>query len=177
LIEVVVLDDGEGIEMRIKKSLKSQYRASLEMLKQAIGECPESLWYSTEYKNPFWHTAFHVLFYTHFYLQPSEGDFVPWKKHMAGYVSLASAEEDTETLKPYNKDDLLEYLELSWEEVEEQVNRLDLDAESGFHWLPFDKLELQIYNIRHLMQHTGELYERLGAKADIEVRWVGMQAN
>jgi len=27
---------------------------------------------------------------------------------------------------------------------------------SGFDWLPFDKLELQFYNIRHIMQHTGE---------------------
>jgi len=53
------------------------------------------------------------------------------------------------------------------------VNRMDLEAESGFHWLPFDKLELQFYNIRHVQQHTGELSERLGAKGEIEVRWVG----
>ena len=57
--------------------------------------------------------------------------------------------------------------------MEEQVDSLDLEAESGFYWLPFDKLELQIYNIRHIQQHTGELCERLGARGDIEVGWVG----
>jgi hypothetical protein len=52
---------------------------------------------------------------------------------------------------------------------------LDLEAESGFNWLPFDKLELQIYNIRHIQQHTGELYERLGTSGSIELSWVGMK--
>ena len=37
------------------------------------------------------------------------------------------------------------------------------------------KLELQIYNLRHLQQHTGELMERLGSRAGIDVDWVGMK--
>jgi hypothetical protein len=52
---------------------------------------------------------------------------------------------------------------------------LDPEAESGFYWLPMNKLELQIYNIRHLQQHTGELMERLGSRAGVEVDWVGMK--
>jgi hypothetical protein len=54
------------------------------------------------------------------------------------------------------------------------VDDLDLDAESGFHWLRFDKLQLQFYNIRHIQHHTGELCERLGGTGEIEVAWVGM---
>ena len=54
------------------------------------------------------------------------------------------------------------------------MTAMDLEAEAGFYWLPFDKLELQIYNIRHIHQHTGELCERLGAQGGIEVGWVGM---
>jgi hypothetical protein len=50
-----------------------------------------------------------------------------------------------------------------------------LEAESGFYWLPFDKLELQFYNIRYLQQHTGELCERLGAHGELQVQWVGMK--
>ena len=68
--------------MTAKKSIKSQYYASLEMLRQAIEECPESLWSGSEYKNEFWHIAYHVLFYTHLYLQPSEEEFIPWEKHV-----------------------------------------------------------------------------------------------
>ena len=57
--------------------------------------------------------------------------------------------------------------------VADTVAALDLDAESGFSWLPMGKLELQFYNIRHLQQHTGELCDRLGIQAGIDVDWVG----
>jgi len=43
----------------------------------------------------------------------------------------------------------------------------------GFHWRSFGKLELQFYNIRQIMQHTGELCERLGAHGEVEVGWLG----
>jgi hypothetical protein len=33
-------------------------------------------------------------------------------------------------------------------------------------------LELQLYNIRHLQLHTGELCERLGTTG-VDVEWVG----
>jgi len=59
--------------------------------------------------------------------------------------------------------------------VRKRLPQTDLEAESGFYWLPFNKLELQFYNIRHIQQHTGELYERLGTRANIELDWVGMQ--
>lgn len=161
--------------MRIQDSIKSQYYASLEMLKQAIMECPEPLWTSTEYINPAWQTAFHVLFYTHLYLQPSEEDFEPWEKHKDEYVSLGESGEGEGGGEPYSKEEILTYLGFIREQVEAQVSRMDLEAESGFNWLPFDKLELQFYNIRHVQQHTGELSERLGAIGKDEVRWVGMK--
>jgi hypothetical protein len=56
------------------------------------------------------------------------------------------------------------------------VESLELEGESGFDWLPFNKLEVQIYNIRHLQQHAGELCERLGEGEGIEVDWIGMKA-
>jgi hypothetical protein len=157
--------------MHTKEVIKSQYRASLAMLRQAVEKCPEELWEDTSYVNPFWHVAFHVLFYTHFYLGPTEADFVPWVKHRDEIVSL---ETPVMELTPYSKADMLEYIAHCLEQVEQQVDAMDLEAESGFYWLPFDKLELQFYNIRHVMQHTGELCERLGAHGEIEVGWVGM---
>jgi hypothetical protein len=60
--------------------------------------------------------------------------------------------------------------------MEEQVQKMDLEANSGFDWLPFNKLELQLDHIRHIQQHTGELCERLGAHGDVEVGWVGMKS-
>lgn len=159
--------------MRIKQAIRSQYHASLEMLRQAIVECPDSLWYGEEYQNRFWQVAYHTLFYAHLYLQPSEKDFIPWDEHREESRSLRGSPEEREARKPYSQEEILEYHQLCREQVEEQVPALDLEAESGFDWLPFDKLELQFYNIRHIQQHTGELCERLGAAGAVEVSWVG----
>jgi hypothetical protein len=156
--------------MKPKTAIKSQYRASLAMLRDAITKCPDSLWEDASYSNPFWRVAYHALIYTHFYLSQTEADFIPWEKHKDGMQLMGPTAPDA---KAYSKKEVLTYLVLCLEQVEEQVDALDLDAESGFHWLPFNKLELQFYNIRHIMLHTGELCERLGAHGEIEVGWVG----
>ena len=159
--------------MSIKTSIQSQYHAALMMLKQAVEKCPEELWAAEDdYVNPFWHVAYHVLFYTHFYLSPTERDFIPWEQHRDEITSL---ETSVKEVQPYSAEAILEYLEFCLEQVEVQLSGMDLEAESGFYWLPFDKLELQFYNIRHIQQHTGELCERLGAHGEIEVPWVGMK--
>jgi hypothetical protein len=163
--------------MDIKAVIKSQYLASLEMLHKAVVQCPDSMWDDHAYKNRFWHLAYHVLFYTHLYLAPTEEQFVPWVKHREHYPFLGALpwppHDEPQIDQPYVREDILEYLEFCRGEVERQVTALNLDAESGFYWLPFDKLELQFYNIRHLQQHTGELCERLGTQAGIDVDWVG----
>jgi len=41
----------EEIKVSIKDIIRSQYHASLEMLRQAVIKCPDSLWQSREYKN------------------------------------------------------------------------------------------------------------------------------
>jgi hypothetical protein len=158
--------------MQTKKIIESQYWASLAMLREAIEKCPDALWVDDSYSNPFWNIAYHVIFFVHLYLQPEEKAFVPWEKHRDEVVGM---EETNEAVEPYTKEEVLTYLDLCQAEMEKQVAALDLEAESGFHWLPFNKLELQFYNIRHLMLHVGELCERLGSHGEVEVGWVGMK--
>ena len=154
--------------MDYRQIIRSQYLASLVMLKQAIEKCPDALWNDPADKNKFWHVAYHTLFYTHLYVQPSEQDFRPWAKYR-------QAHDLSQPADPYSREDVLEYLAFCQQQVVEQVPQWDLDAESGFYWLPFDKAELQIYNIRHLQQHAGELMERLGSRAGLDVDWVDMK--
>jgi hypothetical protein len=154
----------------MKEILKSQYRAATQMLRASIEACPDPLWNDRAYKNRFWHIAFHTIFYTHFYLHATEDDFVPWEKHRDAWVSLG--DDPGEDL--YTKEEILEYLDHFEERIGDLVDDLDLEAESGFYWLPFNKLQLQLYNIRHIQHHTGELCERLGGTGAIEVDWVGM---
>jgi hypothetical protein len=130
--------------MDIKEIIRSQYRATLEMLSIAITKCPENLWNAPTDKNKFWHIAYHALFYTHLYLAPSEKEFTPWVKHRDQYPFLGSLpwppHDKPQIGKPYNKEDILEYLEFCRAQVEEKVAAVNLEAESGFDWLPFSKL-------------------------------------
>lgn len=167
--------------MNIHEVIASQYLASLDMLRQAIVKCPDAMWNNPDDKAKFWHIAYHALFYTHFYLQDSQQTFTPWVKHRTGYHQLGQLPEPTDAEphlgEPYDKASVLEYLDVCKQEVKKRVPHLDLEGESGFYWLPLDKLELQIYTIRHIQQHAGELMERLGTQADIEIDWVGMVHN
>ena len=156
--------------MVVKEAIKSQYRASLAMLRQAIELCPDGLWEDASYANPFWRVAYHAIFYTHLYLHATHDDIVPWEKHQEGMRLLGPSAPEVKT---YSKAEVLDYLAFCLAGMEEQVDALDQEAESGFDWIPFGKLELQFYNIRHVQQHTGELCERLGAHGEIEVKWVG----
>lgn len=158
--------------MDTKNAIQSQFLATLEMLKQAIKLCPDEIWADPEPKNKFWHIAFHTLFFAHFYLHPTEEDFVAWEKHRDEAVSLQPA-DDHSAVEPYSQAEMLEYLTFCERQVREKVAASDLEAESGFYWLSFTTLEKHLYNIRHVQLHTGELCERLG-QVGIDVGWVGL---
>jgi hypothetical protein len=145
------------------------------MLKQAIEKCPEALWNHPDDKTKFWQIAYHALFYVHLYLQKNLDDFRPWGKHKEKAESLGPRDGQAEPLQLYSPVDVLEYLALCQQEIDEKTAQLEPEAESGFYWLPMSKLELQFYNIRHLQQHTGEVMERLGTRAGVEVDWVGIK--
>jgi hypothetical protein len=165
--------------MNTREVIISQYQAALEMLKQAIEKCPEAIWNSPDDKTKFWHIAYHALFYTHLYLQDTEETFTPWRKHRNEYQYIGRVPWPPHAApqigEPYDKETVLEYLEFCQKQVAERGPQLDFAAASGFDWLPFGKLELQIYTIRHIQQHAGELMERLGTRAQVEIDWVGMK--
>jgi len=160
-------DEWVGGEMNTRDSVKSQYHASLEMLQLAVHKCPDSLWGDLAFKNAYWRVAYHALWATHFYLQPTVESFVPWTKHRdEANLGPEPAGE------PYSKEEILEYLQACQEQVEVQVDSQDPGAPSGFSWMHCSRLELQIYNIRHLQQHIGELCEGLGSKGATQIGWV-----
>jgi hypothetical protein len=146
--------------MDARWAIQSQYLSALAMLKQAIIKCPPPMWDSLKDNNRTWFTAYHALYYAHLYLQPTRSDFVRWEGH-GKPISIA----------PLSKEDVLRYLAHVEEEVARQVPVLDLKAPSGFQELRVDKLELQFVTIRHIQHHTGELYERLGARANVKLAW------
>ncbi len=165
----------------MRKILKHQYHATLAMLRETIERCPDDVWFSDEQKNSIWQIAYHALFFTHVYLQPSEAAFRPWEHHQ-GNVQNEDAfaiEEDPKSRlpllpKPYMKSVVLEYWNFCDQMIDRAIDALDLQSpESGFHWYKFSKLEHQIMNIRHIEHHTAQLADRLRASHGIAIRWVG----
>ncbi len=159
--------------------IRSQYLATLAMMQQAVEKCPTALWNDPNDKEKFWHVAYHGLFYTHLYLQPTDADFKAWTKHREDYQFMGVIPWDNNRLpkigEPYSPAEILQYIDFLRHQIDQLVPTLDLAAPSGFAWIPMSKFELQIYSIRHLQQHAGELMERLGSRAGIEVEWVGMK--
>lgn len=163
--------------MNLSPIIQSQYLAALEMLRRTIQKCPDTLWNDEADKNRFWLLSYHVLFYTHLYLQPTIQDFKLWEKGRENVELMGRRpwppHEEVEIGEPYTQEEILEYLAFCEAQVKTHTPGLDPDAPSGFEWIPLTKLELQFYNLRHLMLHTGELSERLWAKCGIEGSWVG----
>jgi hypothetical protein len=168
--------------MKTQKVFISQFHAALEMLHQALMNCPDTLWDDSADKNKFWHLAYHALFYTHLYLHPSGQDFIPWTKHRENYNVMDGRlpwppHDPVQIGEAYTRAEVLEFWRVCYAAVDEMLVRIDLSSESsGFDWIPMSKLELQLYNLRHLQQHTGELMERLGSRAGIDIDWVGSKA-
>src|SRR5580698_6088469 len=149
----------------LRSVLKSQYHASLAMLRAAIERCPPGEWLSTAHKNAFWQVSYHALFFAHLYLQRDEAAFTKWEKHRG--------ELDGVRGEPYTQAEALEYCEFCDRMVDDAVDALDLDrADSGFHWYRMSKLEHQFVNIRHIQHHAGQLIDRVRSTADVGIGWV-----
>jgi hypothetical protein len=159
--------------MNVQAALTGQYHAALAMLKQAIEQCPDGLWTGSSQGVPFWRVAYHTLYYTDMYLQPDEAAFRRWQLHRDGCQTLPSPADSLAPADPYTKDDLLRYLQLCDDAVDEDVQKLDLSAsQSGFSWHKMPKLHHQLHNLRHLQHHTALLSGRLRQTRGTDIRWV-----
>ena len=161
----------------IQDVLEKQYRAVIAMHSQAIGECPDSLWVADHYHNRTWHIAYHAIFYTHFYLHPSDSQFEPWPKHRPNAQFLGATPwppyERPVIQGSYTRAEVLECCEFCLDELKARVRSLDMRSPSGFPWLPFSRMELHLYNIRHLQHHAGQLIDRLRTATEAEFAWIG----
>lgn len=164
----------------LRAALKSQYHAALAMLRETIERCPNDLWAGGAFINPTWHVAYHVLFYTHFYLQPRAEDFTPWKHHRENtnyfFDELPPGADSGELHTPYTKAQVMEYWRFCDDLIDAAVESLDLlSGESGFDWYPIPKLDHQIVNIRHIQHHAAQIGQRIrhASAGGICIDWVG----
>ena len=135
--------------MKTQDAIQSQYLAALKMLKEAIVKCPPTVWDAAQDKDKAWFKVHHTLYWTHRFVQGTNRGFVRWKGH-----------RHPNSRKPVSKPEMLEYLAF----IQQQL------AGDGLAFQQ-EKLERAISGIRHIQQHTGELYERLGTRKKITLTW------
>jgi DinB family protein len=165
----------------LRPILKSQYHAALAMLREAIAQCPDDLWYDRTPTNACWQVAYHALFFAHLYLQADEASFRPWAGHQGdvqnpdGIPGPADPASPLPLIPtPYSKEQVLGYWSACDAMVDPAIDGMDLErGTSGFSWYPMPKLEHQLVNIRHIQHHAAQLADRLRAHSDIGIRWAG----
>lgn len=149
--------------MDVKAALKNQYHAALAMLRQAIEECPEKLWVGGDYPVAFWRVAYHVLFFTHFYLQSNHNLFfgrgnttITTTNAWARFPIRRTASPRSGIRKPGRRSSSTGGSVTTW-----------------FPWYKLPKLDHQVNNIRHVQHHAALLAGRLRVAEGSDIRWVG----
>jgi hypothetical protein len=160
----------------VKRAIISQLLSSLAMLQNAINDCPDALWDNADYENKYWHIVYHVLYFTDLYLSPSLDRFIGWEKARDDYQFMGPVpwppHYTPKIEHGYSKSDLIEYIEKLKAESPSRIDQDDLNTNSGFDWLPFNRAELHLYSIRHLQFHTGQLIERMKNTGVNRTRWI-----
>lgn len=161
--------------------LTSQYRASLEMLIDAIEKYPEEEWLSSRFTNAGWQLAYHTLYFTEYYSRLNWEDFTPWLTHGIATQNddgIAGPPDPNSTLplipEPFTKEQVSAYAKHCFDIIGASIDAMDLTSpESGFYWYKVSKIEHQIISIRHLQHGAAQLADRVRTMIDVGVKWIG----
>ncbi len=161
-----------------RQTIAGQFSAALQMLASALRQCPDELWTETVGRFPFWHVAYHTLFYTDLYLSQSEDDFVAPPFHRDGYQFFGRLpwppHEAVVADQPYDRAPLLEYVDRVAAKLAAALREetaATLAKPCGFPWLKLSRAELYAYNLRHVQHHAGQLSALLARCTGRGVIW------
>jgi hypothetical protein len=160
------------MDNNLKNSLWQQFSAAIDMLEEAINLCPDELWIASLWDDPedprfghFWYITYHSLSWLDLFLTGSREGFEP----PAPFIRGALPE------KPYPKDAVHNYLSHCRQKCQSVINGLtDEKAQEicSFEWMDLSFLELQLYNMRHVQEHSSQLRYFLGRNNISTNDWV-----
>jgi uncharacterized damage-inducible protein DinB len=179
-----------------KTILWQQFGASIDMLENAIIDCPEKVWgdlrekplfWSRSYqlrinnnepqlkparRQEFWYIAYHTLFFLDLYLSESDEGFTPPAPFGLSELDPAGALPE----RVYTKDELNAYLKHCYRKCRARIQSLtDEKARQTLKhvWIGLSGAEALIYTLRHVQHHAAQLCIILRQEADLSPRWVG----
>lgn len=155
-----------------RASTWEQFGAAIDMLGDAIKFCPDHLWTVVLWKDPederygqFWFIAYHTLKWLDLFLTGTMEGFAPPSPFLQGALPE----------QPYTKDEILTYLAACREKCQLTLEGLtDERAQQRcvFEWMEPSFLELQLYSMRHVQEHTAQLSLVLGQHDVMGPDWV-----
>ncbi|MFX1345204.1 MAG: DinB family protein [Promethearchaeota archaeon] len=158
-------------------AIHEQYGAAIAMLEQNLNSCPKELWDERTNGPPFWHVAYHVMWFLDWYLSESKEARGSFKSKFGdGSSHLEQLNKVPEVT--LSSDQLLEYLTEIKEKAKIRFDHLTSDEliqSSVFEWHGNSVLSSLLYNLRHLMLHIGALNLRLHRKGVKLDNWVSHQ--
>jgi len=155
----------------LRHSLLGQFESALAMHHECLVRCPADQWDQPIAKYPFWLVAYHTLCYADLYLTPGgEKAFVLRPIHPKGWYEY----EAEFPSRRFEQTELVDYAIVCRDKARTVLNaetEAGLSGPSCFARQPFSRLELHLYNLRHIMHHTGQLSAFL-RKANVDTHWV-----
>ena len=155
----------------LRKIIWSQFAAAMGMLRSAIERCPEALWADQSNVPAYWYLAFHTLFFLDLYLSDSEKGFAPPVPFTLSELDPAGRMPD----RVYTKAELLDYLghsERKCRGLLEGLTAKEMETPCTFGWLSLSRVELLLYNMRHVQHHCAQLNLMLRQKLGEGSRWI-----
>lgn len=158
----------------IRELLTGQYEASLCMLHDCLVKCPDAHWDGKVARYPFWNVAYHTLIFADLYLHPGKERFVFSEMHPQGWKEF----DEEYPSRKFEKTELVEYAQVVRRKAVSMIaadTEASLEGPSGYGGRrPPTRVEMHVYNIRHIQHHTGQLGAFL-RRVDpaIDPWWVG----
>jgi len=162
----------------VTSGLRGQFRAALSTLEQSIERSDAETWAASHPDQPVNRAVFHSLFYTDLYLDWGKDVF----REQAFHAANAGLFQDYEELEPveprnfYAQDDCRNYLEFCRQKVDAVLGSESMDVlqgDCGFPRRKLSRLELHVYNIRHIQHHAAQLGLRSQLSGGDSLDWVG----
>ena len=163
-----------------------QFGATIDMLENALLACPDTLLHGRLWGDPsdpslppgfasFWYVTYHTLFWLDLYLTGSSEGFAPPAPFTLDELDPAGVIPE----RPYTRDELHTYLVYLRKKSQTTITALSDEKAHQPVDFPFRKpmsyLELLLYTMRHMQEHTAQLSLYLGLHGipDEAIGWVG----
>lgn len=150
------------MDAALKTGIWRQFGAAIDMLEGAITLCPEELWTLALWKDSddarygqFWFIAYHTLFWLDLYLTGYNEGFAPPPPFVRG--TLPENPHPKAAVRAY-----LNQLRSKCQTTLEGLTDEQAYRVCKFDWIEATYLEMQLYNMRHVQEHTAQLNLTLG---------------